>query len=180
MADPETPPPAGYTRPEGLFIPSAADLRATLQFGPECWRKAGYVCDDDALPPGPVLQRALELIAAHPAEARWLAPRWFLDCTGLVIVGSGACKNHLHDPAGVEIGYGVAARHQGRGHATRGVRALVQELFTHTAVQVIFATVLPSNLASQRVLAKCGFRPHGRVNDPEDGWLDRHEIRRQV
>jgi RimJ/RimL family protein N-acetyltransferase len=168
------------TRTDGLYVPTAADLQATLTHGPEFWRRAGLVCDEDALPPVPVLQRALELMAADPAHAPWYAPRWFLDCTGLVMVGSGGCKNHLHDPAGVEIGYGVAARLQGRGHATRGVRALVQDFFAQPEVQVIFATVLPSNHASRRVLEKCGFRPHGRVHDPDDGWLDRHEIRRQV
>lgn len=168
------------TRTDGLYVPTAADLQATLRHGPACWRRAGFVCDEDALPPVPVLQRALELMTADPANAAWYAPRWLLDCTRLVVVGSGGVKNQLHDPAGVEIGYGVAARHQGRGHATRGVRALVRHLFGHPAVNMIFATVLPANLASRRVLEKCGFRLHGRVHDPEDGWLDRHEIRRQV
>jgi RimJ/RimL family protein N-acetyltransferase len=43
----------------------------------------------------------------------------------------------------------------------------------------VFATVRPDNLASQRVLTKCGFIREGEALDPDDGLVWRMVLPRR-
>ena len=58
----------------------------------------------------------------------------------------------------VEIAYGVAPEHQGKGYATEAAAALVSYAFSHEQVCVVRAHPRPEANASTRVLTKCGFR----------------------
>jgi [ribosomal protein S5]-alanine N-acetyltransferase len=77
------------------------------------------------------------------------------DERGIVVGGIG-----FHGPpderGSVEIGYGVAATGQGRGIATNAV-GLIVELARRFGARTVVAGTDPGNLASQRVLEKCGF-----------------------
>lgn len=75
----------------------------------------------------------------------------------------------------VEIAYGVAPEHQGKGYATEAAAALVSYAFSHRQVRVVRAHTLPEANASTRVLTKCGFRHMGEVIDAEDGLVWRWE-----
>lgn len=154
-----------------LIVPTLAELRASITNGATVWRIPGRDCDDDALPPVPVMQRSVDFMLAHPADADWFSPRLFWVEEVGAIVGSGGFKNAMDDILGVEIGYGIAARHQRRGYATTGLRLMVAEAFALSATPHVFATVRPDNLASQRVLAKCGFIREGEALDPDDGLV---------
>jgi len=55
------------------------------------------------------------------------------------------------------IGYTLAAEHQGHGYATEAVSAVIEWLFRRRKVHRIAATIDPRNLASARVLERCGF-----------------------
>src|SRR5688500_4829634 len=61
----------------------------------------------------------------------------------------------------VEIAYGVAPEHQGKGYATEAAAALVSYAFGSGQVRVVRAHTLPQSNASARVLSKCGFRRVG-------------------
>ena len=94
-----------------------------------------------------------------------------------VVVGTGSFKG---PPAHgmVEIAYGVAPDHRGKGYATEVAEALVAYAFTFGDVRVVRAHTLPESNASKRVLAKCGFEHVGEVVDPEDGLVWRFEKQR--
>jgi RimJ/RimL family protein N-acetyltransferase len=92
-----------------------------------------------------------------------------------VVVGTCGFKGPPGADGMVEIAYGVSPDHQGKGYATEAAEALVAYAFTSGKVRVLRAhTFLEAN-ASARVLAKCGFRPVGKVIDPEDGPVWRWE-----
>lgn len=63
-----------------------------------------------------------------------------------------------------EVGYWVAPRARGRGVATHAVRALV-ELTASSGTRRLVAKTSPENLASQRVLTRCGF---SQVGEPTE------------
>jgi RimJ/RimL family protein N-acetyltransferase len=92
-------------------------------------------------------------------------------------IGSGGFKGPPDADGIVEIAYGVAPEHQGRGYATEAAEALVAYAFTSGQVRVVRAHTLPENDASKRVLEKSGFRFVGEVHDPEDGLVCRWEKR---
>ncbi|MFJ3900188.1 GNAT family N-acetyltransferase [Streptomyces sp. NPDC090025] len=57
----------------------------------------------------------------------------------------------------LELGYGIAPGHRGRGYATEAARAVAEFGLTAPGVHTVSAEVHPSNPASARVLEKAGF-----------------------
>ena len=96
-------------------------------------------------------------------------------------VGGVAFKGPPSEDGVVEIAYGIAPEHQGRGFATEAAQALTDFAFGADCVRVVRAHTKPDNVASARVLTRCGFQNLGKVVDPEDGDVWRWEtIRRAV
>jgi RimJ/RimL family protein N-acetyltransferase len=94
-----------------------------------------------------------------------------------VSVGTGGFKGPPIDAA-VEIAYGVDVDHQNKGYGTEIATALVTYALTFAEVDVVRAHTLPDSMASQRILAKCGFERVGEWVDPEDGLVWRFEKQR--
>ena len=92
-----------------------------------------------------------------------------------VVIGRCGFKGPPEADGVVEIAYGVAPEHQGKGYATEAAAALVKYAFSNRQVRVVRAHTLPEPNASTRVLTKCGFQRVGEVIDPEDGLVWRWE-----
>lgn len=90
-----------------------------------------------------------------------------------VVVGMAGFKGPPGADGMVEIAYGVAPDHQGKGFATEAAQALVAYAFDSGRVRVVRAHTLPKATASTQVLTKCGFQYVGEVIDPEDGLVRR-------
>lgn len=61
------------------------------------------------------------------------------------------------------IGYTVAPEHQGHGYATEAAEAVIEWLWARGTIHRIAATIDPRNMASARVLERCGFEFVGTV-----------------
>ena len=59
---------------------------------------------------------------------------------------------------GWEIGYHIAKVYTGNGYATEAVNLYVEYLKKNTDIKEIYGVALADNLASRRVLEKCGFK----------------------
>lgn len=73
------------------------------------------------------------------------------------------------------IGYWVDVAHAGKGIATAAVALGVDHCFGTVGLHRLDATVQPSNMASQKVLGKIGFRREGlleRYMDVNKRWRD--------
>lgn len=62
----------------------------------------------------------------------------------------------------LELGYVIAQEFQGKGLATEITRALAAWAFDRFSAPLVVAVTDPENLASQKVLLKCGFRLKGK------------------
>lgn len=58
----------------------------------------------------------------------------------------------------VEIGFGIATSEQGKGHATEAVARACAWGFERFSLRAILGVTDEENVASQRVLVRCGFR----------------------
>ena len=127
-----------------------------------------HLCAAGDLVPDVVARYAME---GHRSGRDWFwcAPRLFCDASLRLIMGSGFFKASSA-PNTVEIGYGVAEAHEGKGYASAGVARMVEEAFAH-GVDAVTAETSIHNPASQRVLEKNGFRRIGQREDKEDGLL---------
>ena len=118
------------------------------------------------------LERVLALTESDP----WLHGFKATLREGGTVIGDVAFKGPPSEDGFVEIAYGIAPEHQGRGFATEAARALIAFARQAARVRVVRAHTRHDNIASSRVLAKCGFRFVGDVIDPEDGLVQRWEI----
>ena len=73
----------------------------------------------------------------------------------------------------VEVGYLIAPSHTGRGYATEAIGMLLDAVFNLSEARVATATSRVGNIASRRVLEKCGFTclETGLKNLPARGGL---------
>ena len=104
-----------------------------------------------------------------------ILPRWFAVYERTPLLGYWAAESrasgeflgwfHLRpdriDPEHQELGYRLRRAAWGQGYATEGSRALVAHGFGPVSADSISARALVGNLASQRVMQKCGLRYAG-------------------
>ena len=109
-------------------------------------------------------QEMLQGCLDKPDQWEWSAA-WIIERKDGTPVGD-LCFKGLNDDGSVEVGYGIEERYWGQGFATEAVEATVDWAFVQPGVGRVEAETDPGNLASQRVLQKCGFVPLG-IDGPE-------------
>ena len=105
----------------------------------------------------------LEGCLEHPEQWDWYA-MWMIEKTDGTHIGD-LCFKGLDASGMAEIGYGILEEYQGQGYATEAVGAAVHWALQQPFVSRVEAETAPDNLASQRVLEKCGFLPSGTVGE---------------
>lgn len=102
-------------------------------------------------------ERAVELVAAHAGRTdvvRGGGTQLAIDLDGRLV---GDVYVGLDKHAGIaEIGFSLAAAHQGKGYAVEAVSAVVDDLVDRVGVHRIVADLSPENLASARLLERLG------------------------
>ncbi len=122
-------------------------------------------CLEAAARDGQVEDRVLRLAVIERSSGRFVG--WC--CTGI--------KDELPRP-NREIVYGISAACRGKGYITQAVHALVDWLFDCTDTQIVHGLAKPDNIASNRVLQKCGFE-HLGATKLEDG-IHQHYARTKL
>ncbi|WP_245805844.1 GNAT family N-acetyltransferase [Bacillus alkalicellulosilyticus] len=60
-----------------------------------------------------------------------------------------------------EVAFAISKHYRNKGYTTQAVKGLMKYLFEKTNVEQLNAVVLPQNIASNKVIVKCGFH-HSR------------------
>ena len=94
-----------------------------------------------------------------------------IDRSLALAVGLMGSKGGISDQGDLEIGYGLNPEHWGRGYATEALRALLPHWRASPGVRRVSAATSVSNVASARVLEKCGFVRVGEDWSEDDGPL---------
>lgn len=107
----------------------------------------------------------------HPygeTEARAFIRRWMEAESGagyaLTLADTGAfigCASLIEGRRGFALGYWLGRPHQGHGYATEAAHALVDLAFRATHTETLNASCRVVNIASRRVIQKCGFHYAG-------------------
>ncbi len=105
----------------------------------------------------------LEGCLSHPEQRDWYA-MWSIERKDGTRIGD-LCFKGLDWRGVAEIGYGLLEPYQGRGYATEAVQAALAWAFQQPGVTAVEAETDAENIASQRVLAKCGFLPNGTMGE---------------
>ena len=104
----------------------------------------------------------LEGCLTHPDQWDWYA-MWMIEKTDGTHIGD-LCFKGLEEK-NPEIGYGILDEFQGHGYATEAVTLAVEWAFSQPGVLAVEAETDPDNIASQRVVEKCGFKATGTIGE---------------
>lgn len=92
---------------------------------------------------------------------------WIIILGHKAAIGMIGFKGPADKNGQVEIGYGIVPAHQGQGYATEAVGEFINWAFYsgQKGVTAVIAETARDNLASQRVLKKCGMQFQYAVDD---------------
>jgi RimJ/RimL family protein N-acetyltransferase len=135
------------------FTPADVDLLTELDSDPEVMRYVTYgLPTPRATYADTILPRWLEIYRVTPQLGYWAAEDR----------ASGGFHGWFHlrpdriDEGEQELGYRLRRASWGRGYASEGSRALLEHGFRTVRAPRISARTLAANLASRRVMEKCG------------------------
>lgn len=119
----------------------------------------------------------LEGCRKEPQNWLWYTP-WRIALKDGTAIGDAGFKGNAVKGA-VEIGYGLKQAYEGKGYMTEAARALMEWAFAQEGVYAVEAETEADNRASQRVLEKLGFVPHGEGEEgprfvkekPQSVWM---------
>jgi RimJ/RimL family protein N-acetyltransferase len=91
----------------------------------------------------------------NPEQWEWYAI-WMIELKDGTHIGE-MCFKGLDSNGVVEIGYGIMEQYQDHGYATEAVKAISNWAFQEPKISSIEAEIDSKNIASKKVLEKCGF-----------------------
>ena len=100
---------------------------------------------------------------------------WMIELKDGTHIGD-LCFKGLTSDGISEIGYGIQNAYQRHGYATEAVKAVLGWAFAHNEVTAIEAEATTDNIASQKVLAKCGFIANGQVGEEGPRYTCKQDI----
>lgn len=99
----------------------------------------------------------------NPNLRDWYA-MWIIENENGSYIGN-LCYKGFEKNKNPEIGYGIFGEFQGKGYATEAVRIALNWAFQNPEVKAVEAETEPRNIASQKVLEKCGFKATGVIGE---------------
>lgn len=112
---------------------------------------------------------------AHPEQWNWYAI-WMIERQDGTHIGE-LCFKGFDENGVAEIGYGISERYQNQGFASEAVQAVVSWALKESDVTAIEAEADANNIASQRVLKKCGFAPNGKMGAEGPRYVLRKKVK---
>ena len=110
-----------------------------------------------------LLVQNVQLYLSKPNTGRWAV----FEKTSGSFMGSFSILTMESDNAKLHIGYALLPQFWGLGYASELLRKGMDFFFTSHAADVIYAITEELNVASQKVLIKCGFNYYGRQKEKE-------------
>lgn len=107
-------------------------------------------------PPLERVERFLQAQAAHWEEHGY--GNWAVVPRGQAEIAGWAGLWFISETGETEVGYLLGRDYWGKGYATEAARAAVADGFERCGLEQIIGLTHPENIASQRVLVKCGMR----------------------
>lgn len=115
-------------------------------------------------PNPPPLERMYTFIERQLTGWQERGYAWWAVCTFQTdeIIGWNGLQ-YLPETGETEVGYLYSHAHWGKGYATEGAKAALEWGFQEFPLQQIIGLTHPENIASQRVLLKCGLQFDSRA-----------------
>jgi aminoglycoside 6'-N-acetyltransferase len=144
------------------FASGDAQALASYRSDAEVARYQDWEC------PFPVSE-AMKFIASLHERAPGTPGTWFQFAVGLApsgtLIGDVGLRTSRSDSRQAELGFTLAAAHQGHGYATEAVRSVVQYAFLQLGMHRVMSRTDARNLPAQRLLERLRFRREGEFRE---------------
>lgn len=114
-----------------------------------------------------IVKGQLKRTEEDPENYFWYSFWLLIRKTDRVVLGSADFKNSWNENGEVEIGYGLGADFEHKGYMTEAVKSMCDWALEQDGVCSVIAETYRDNLASQRILERCGFK---RYKEGETIW----------
>lgn len=101
-----------------------------------------------------------------PGTGRWAV----VEKNSANIIGMFSILSMEHDARQLHIGYALLPSYWGKGYATALLKAGSAYFFQNSTNEVLYAITQKENVASEKVLLKCGFELAGAYKKNETLW----------
>ncbi len=81
------------------------------------------------------------------------------------LIGSISLMHVDYKNKNAEIGYWLGKKYWGQGFMTESVKLILKFAFGKLKLHRVYANLFEENIASKKVLKKCGFRLEGRIRE---------------
>lgn len=71
----------------------------------------------------------------------------------------------------LEIGYGIGSNYWNKGYMSETVKVMIDYYFEHTSFKTVYASFFKENIASKKVMEKCGMT-YSHTNEKELVYLN--------
>ena len=112
------------------------------------------------------LAENIRLYEEQPGNGRWAV----VDKSNGSVMGMFSILCMDADTGQLHIGYGFLPAYWGQGYATTLLKAGAAYFFEHNAGEILYAITRKENVASEKVLMKCGFTLSGLFKEAEHLW----------
>ena len=111
-----------------------------------------------------IVKGQLKITEMDPENYLWNTFWLMIRKTDRVVVGSADFKYLPDEREYTEIGYGLGKQFEHNGYMTEAVDAMCQWALEQDGVSHIIAETESDNLASQRILERCGFKQYKKAD----------------
>lgn len=109
-----------------------------------------------------IVKGQCEVIRKDPNNYLWHSFFFLVRREDRVVVGSADFKDIPNKNGEVELGYGLGKEFEHNGYMTEAVKSMCEWAFKQNGVTSVIAETELDNLASQRILERCGFKQYKR------------------
>ncbi|MGN0975620.1 MAG: GNAT family N-acetyltransferase [Gemmiger sp.] len=147
-----------------LILLDARQLRLWLDDLPVLEKELQCVYDAETMDAAfaRILRGQARAAEQDPYNLCWRSFWWMVEKNGYRVVGSADFKSPPDKTGQLEIGYGLGVKHWHRGYMTETVQAMCAWALAQDGVSAVIAETEKDNVASQRVLQRCGFSLYRR------------------
>ena len=140
---------------------NVADLKS--MYKTNCGTRENQSVKDSELIPPHVISRSIQQLE-DGLSSIWVAPFQIVDSESTELVGSCGFKNAPENQV-VEIGYNIGPSYRNRGAASQAIALLIEYAFSILPTIKVIARISHENIASLRVIEKCGFYYESVITD---------------
>ncbi len=129
--------------------------------------------------PAPVLENVRDILfkSILPQYKLYNHGRWAVHLENNDAFIGWCGLKYIKEADEIDLGYRFKEDYWGKGYGYEAAKATIEYGFNNLKLKRIVATALPANVASWKIMEKCGMKYMGDITDNENRLVKKYEIK---